>query len=333
MAKLHSVRVNGQTFQARSGQTILEAALMQGVDLPHDCRAGRCGTCLMRLERGHTLCGEAGQAGHVHACQARVFSELELSYEATPAVLRLEGCVTALSDLAEDVAEIEIRTEAPLAWLPGQYVRVKFRGFPMRCYSPTVPLDGCCDADGTFRLNIRRVKDGRVSQALGQDIRTGHGVDIEGPFGAAFFRPGETRRLVLVAGGTGFAPIWSIADAALRENPLRQMTIVAGVRHLKCLYMAPALALAQQMPNVAVVGTAEDTQSEYACLRRGTPAQHLPVLTGEDVVHAAGAPALVEAVSQAAMAAGARFFADPFEDAAHVQEDWLARAFGWLKTG
>jgi 3-phenylpropionate/trans-cinnamate dioxygenase ferredoxin reductase subunit len=333
MAKLHSVRVNGQLFQARSGQTILEAALTQGVDVPHDCRAGRCGTCLMRLERGHTVSGETGQPGHVHACQARVFSELELSYEPTPPVVSLSGEVASVTDLAEDVVELKIGLAAPLVFFPGQYARVAFRGFPMRCYSPTVPLDGRREVDGSFRLNIRRIKDGRVSSALGREIRRGHGVTIEGPFGAAFFRPNETRRLVLVAGGTGFAPIWSIADAALRENPLRRMVIVAGVRRLKSLYMAPALALAQQMPNVTVIGTADDAQSEYECLRRGPPDRCLPPLTREDVVHAAGSPALVDSVSQSAMAVGARFHADPFEDAAQQDDDWLARAFGWLKTG
>jgi hypothetical protein len=88
------------------------------------------------------------------------------------------------------------------------------------------------------------------------------------------------------------------------------------------------------MPNVTVIGTAEDARSEYECLRRGPPDRVLPTLAADDVVHAAGAPALVDAVAQAAMAAGARFHADPFEDAgAQHGADWLARAFGWLKTG
>jgi 3-phenylpropionate/trans-cinnamate dioxygenase ferredoxin reductase subunit len=73
MAKVHAVVANGARFSARPGDILLDAALSSGIDLPHDCRAGRCGTCLVRLRRGRTFGGESRQEGIVHACQARVF--------------------------------------------------------------------------------------------------------------------------------------------------------------------------------------------------------------------------------------------------------------------
>lgn len=78
MAKLHKIVLHGETFHARSGERLLDAALVNGVDLPHDCRAGRCGSCLLRVRSGITLGGETPQPGMVRACQAMAFSDLDL---------------------------------------------------------------------------------------------------------------------------------------------------------------------------------------------------------------------------------------------------------------
>lgn len=101
MAKLH-------IFLARSGQHVLDAALLNGVEMPHDCRAGRCGACLTRVKTGITLGGETRQAGMVHACQAMVFSDLALEVEPLPPVSRVSGTLAKLSELAEDIVEVTI---------------------------------------------------------------------------------------------------------------------------------------------------------------------------------------------------------------------------------
>src|SRR5262249_61121583 len=108
-----------------------------------------------------------------------------------------------------------------------QYCRVQFRGFPARCYSPTVPLDAPAD-QRLMHLHVRMVPDGRVSSALGREIREGHRVKITGPLGSAYLRPNHRHRLVLIAGGPGFSPIWSIAAAALWWWPARGMVLVVG---------------------------------------------------------------------------------------------------------
>ena len=102
-----------------------------------------------------------------------------------------------------------------------------------------MPLDRT--NDGRIRLHIRRVPDGRVSSALDREILEGHRVRLSGPFGSAFLRPGMANRLILVGCGTGFAPVWSIADAAMHENPGRQMVLVVGARSVETLYMTRAL--------------------------------------------------------------------------------------------
>jgi hypothetical protein len=80
-----------------------------------------------------------------------------------------------------------------------------------------------------------------VSSALGRDIRAGHRVKLTGPFGRAFFREGHSGRIVLVASGTGFAPMWSVAVAAIMEQPQREMVFIVAARSIRSLYMHAAL--------------------------------------------------------------------------------------------
>ena len=287
---------------------------------------------MTRVERGITLGGETRQRGMIHACQARVFSDLTLAVEALPPVDRIEARVTGLIDVTHDVVEVTLAPSTPLTVLPGQYCRFGFRGFPERAFSPTALLDGR-SPDVAIRLNVKRVHNGRVSTNLGGRINIGHRLTINGPFGHAFLRPGLDNRLVLVASGTGFAPMWAIAHAALCENARRPIVIVAGVRELASFYMSAALEFAAAFPNVHVIATAEERQSRYRQVRHGRPSDHVPTLVPDDIVYAAGAPAMVEVVGQRALEGAATFYSDPFEPAGADTEDWVSRAAKWLRVG
>ena len=332
MSRLNRIGLNGRVFHARTGELLLDAALAGGVDMPHDCRAGRCGSCLTRVRSGQVLGGETRVAGFVHACQAMVFSDLDLEVEPLPPVRRLGGHVLHLSEIARDIVEVVIQPSGPLDALPGQYARFRFRGYPPRPFSPTAAL-GRIGSDGHVRLFVKRARDGRVTPHLGRAIKAGHGVQIEGPFGHAFPRPGHGGRLLLVGSGTGFAPVWAVAAAALRENPERALVLAAASRRIDAFYMAPALGLASRYPNVAIVAAIAELSSPWEGFLPGGPLSHLPPLAPGDSVYAAGAPALVEAAGNAAVAAGAAFYANPFEPAAPERLSWLETAKGWLKTG
>lgn len=332
MARLNRIGLNGQQFQARAGERLLDAAMASGIDMPHDCRAGRCGSCLTRVVSGTTLGGETRVPGLVHACQAMVFSDLELEVEPLPPVDRLAGQVRYVTEVGRDIVELVIQPARPLQILPGQYCRFRFRGHPARPFSPTAALGSLGD-DGHIRLNVKRVRDGRVTPHLGHAIKVGHGVQIEGPFGHAFLRPGRVERLVLVGSGTGFAPIWAVAAAALRENPERRIVLVAASRTCDAFYMAPALVLASHYPAVAIVAAVEEITRASHGLLPGRPTDHMPVLGPDDIVYAAGSPRMVDALGDAAVAAGATFYADPFEPAAGPRTSWIEAAKEWLKTG
>ena len=132
MRKLHSITANGTVFTARTGEIVLDAALMQGVDFPHDCRAGRCGTCLATVVRGRPLGGDCPQPGKVYACQARALSDLELQFEVLPPVRSVRARVGSLVERGPEVIEVGLTLDEPIHYLPGQYCTFEFRGFPRR---------------------------------------------------------------------------------------------------------------------------------------------------------------------------------------------------------
>jgi hypothetical protein len=169
------------------------------------------------------------------------------------------------------------------------------------------------------------VRDGEVSSRLETVIQPGHRVAIDGPFGSAFFRPGEGQRLILVASGTGFAPIWAIAKASLQRQPDVPLLLIAGSRRLSSLYMAPALCRLAVYPSADFVATVDEPQSASEIIRCGTPAQYLPEICRSDLVYAAGSPKVVEAVCNAAACAGATFYADPFVASGGSRGSWFHR--------
>ncbi len=314
MAKTCTVSVNGQAFKAKAGDVLLDAALVSGVNISHDCRAGVCGSCLTKVVRGSTILGETAVPGMVHACQARILSDLHIEAEEAPEIAFSEGRVSALRRLAPDVVEMTIEPERRLTHRPGQYFNFKFGGFPARSYSPTRPLIRR-PRTRSITLQIRRHERGQVSSQIGRAIRPGHPVSIEGPFGSAFFREGKTARLILISSGTGFAPIWSIACAALQENPLREILVIAGVRTDDQIYMSAALERLVRFPNVDVIVTIGRRPGVSDLVRQGYPNDHLPALSANDIVYACGPAQMIEAVAPAAVAAEAQFYSDPFEPA------------------
>jgi NAD(P)H-flavin reductase/ferredoxin len=332
MARSHQVTINGNTFPARRGDLLLDAALKNGVELPYDCRAGHCGTCCVRLVSGEVRGGQGSEPGVVHACQCRIIGDVVI--ERGQSDLRaVDGVLSSLRPLSADVMEVGITTKNALPYLAGQYAQLCFNGYPSRPFSITHPLRGN-PSNRSIWFHIRRMKEGRVTRLLGKRIRPGHRVKVTGPYGSAHFRPNLDGRLILVGTNTGFAPIWSIAVAALRENPQRMMMIIAGGRDIDSLYMGPALAQLAPFPNVLVVPVCSSLQTLSNGIKPGRPTEYLPPLLPNDVLFACGAPAMVDSIKSIAARIGAVCYADPFmpttDDA--VEQGVLTRAMGWLSV-
>jgi NAD(P)H-flavin reductase/ferredoxin len=331
MARSHEITINGQSFVAHRGELLLDAALNNGVDLPYDCRAGHCGTCCVRLVSGEVQGGEGSEPGIVHACQCRIVGDAVLEKDQPSGVRTVEGVVGSLRPLSREVMEVSIRTNRALPYHAGQYAQLRFNGYPSRPFSITQPLRGNANSRSVW-FHIRRMKEGLVTPALGKRIKPGHRVELTGPYGSAHFRPNLDSRLILVGTNTGFAPIWSIAIAALRENPERTMTIIAGGRSIESLYMVPALVQLARFPNVLVVPVCSTQQNVSKAVKPGRPTDYMPDLLPTDVLYACGAPGMVDSIKEIAARVGAVCYADPFipttEDT--VEESVLTRAMGWM---
>ncbi len=331
MSKSHQITINGNTFLARRGELLLDAALSNGIDLPYNCRAGHCGTCCVRLVSGEVGGGEGSEPGIVHACQCRIVGDAVVEKDQPSGVRTVEGVLSSLRPLSPEVMEVGIRTDRALPYHAGQYAQVGFSGYPSRPFSITLPLNGNPNSR-TVWFHIRRMNGGRVTSSLGKRIKPGHRVKLTGPYGSAHFRPNLEGRLILVGTNTGFAPIWSIAVAALRENPERRMMVIAGGRSIESLYMGPALARLASFPNVLVVPVCSTPQTLSTAVKPGRPTDYLPHLLQTDVLYACGAPGMVDSIKSIAAHFGAVCYADPFlptKDETE-KESVLTRAMGWL---
>src|SRR5262245_30901662 len=334
MARRHLITIDGDSFVARRGELLLDAARSNGIDLPFDCRAGHCGTCCVRLVSGAMRGGEGSEPGIVHACQGLIAGDAVIERAKPSGVRTVEGVLTSLRRLSYEVMEVGIRTERALPYHAGQYAQLRFAGYPSRPFSITHPLlamRGNADSRLIW-FHIRRMEDGRVTPLLGKYIKPGHRVELTGPYGSAHFRPKQDCRLILVGTSTGFAPIWSIAVAALRENPERRIMVIAGGRDIEALYMGPALARLARFPNVLVVPICSKPQTLTNSVKLGRPTDFLPHLLPTDVIYACGAPAMVDSIKSIASRFGASCYADPFVPTANdpVEESVLTRAMGWL---
>jgi NAD(P)H-flavin reductase/ferredoxin len=330
MKKTCQVTLNGKSFPGKCGDVLLDAALINGVELPHDCRSGICGACRVRLVKGQVFGGRDEDDEMIHACQARIVSDIELEAERVPDHVSTSARVVAITRLSPDVFGVDIEVQRPLHQFPGQFCKVQFFGFPARNYSPTYPLEGR-PKKNLLHFHIRQFPDGVVSSELGKTIRVGHRVRVSGPFGHAFHRPNHPGGTVLVSSGTGFAPMWSVAVAAIMERPEREMIFVVAARKVHSLYMHAALCRLALFPNVTIIPTVSEPQNVSPVIRTGRPTDHLPNLSSDDMVYVSGAPAMTAAVARLAKAAGARCFTDPFASNAPSQgQSPLVRSLGRL---
>jgi NAD(P)H-flavin reductase/ferredoxin len=308
MSDICQLVINGRPVSARIGETLIDAGLGGWVIVPHDCRTGQCETCRVTVVSGSVDDQGTAEGRTVLACQATVDGDAVIAFEEVPETAKVAGLVTEISKLSPEVVEVAVALQSPLQYRPGQYVRMKFQGFPAREYSPTCRLDGSFDPNELI-FHVRRLPGGLISSQLGATIRPGHRTQINGPFGHAFLREGEGP-LVLVAGGTGWAPIWSLARAARHEQRHRDVVVIAGSRDPDNLYMRPALNWLIDDGVRDVIATTEIDAARP--ILPGRPTHYLPSLGLEDTVHVAGPSGLVDAVKRKARSAAARCYADAF---------------------
>lgn len=261
-------------FSVGRGQTVLEAALGEGLAWPHDCTVGTCGTCRAKLLSGkvdaitpfgYTLSRQELEAGFILACQAVPKSDLEIAVEMeTVAVRRSTGRLAATRDLTHDIKEVTWEVDEPIEFRAGQYMSVTWPGAPApRSYSfSTAPAAGGKTRLSTF---IRKVPGGAFTEKLFGGEMTEVSFEIEGPHGTFWLRDGEGP-LLLVGGGSGLAPLMSLLEDAADKGVARDVVLLFGGRTAGDIYCRDEIAALSSRWNGRfefVPVLSEETSAEY----------------------------------------------------------------------
>ncbi len=314
----YSLRIepHGRTLKVAAERPLLEAALAAGMNLPHSCKSGHCASCRARLVRGEIryphgrplgLSEEEARGGYVLLCQARPASDLTVEARHVASVAEVEiktlPCrIARLVRLAPDVMQVWLRLPSVerLPFQAGQYLDVLLEGGRRRSFSiASPPLDS-----DLIELHVRRVAGGGFTERLfgGGESALAEGalLRIEGPVGQFVYREGADP-LILVAGGTGFAPLKSILRHVLENGIRRPIHFYWGARGSEDLYEeALLLEWAQAHPQLQLRSVLSEAPAGSGAHRRAgwvheaVLAEH-PDLSGFEV-YAAGPPALIEAV-------------------------------------
>ncbi len=327
----HRVAIEGAdlAFDCPDGQSLLDAALHAGIEMPYSCRKGVCGSCVGRVSSGQvaglngaSIVNETCLPGQVLYCMCAPKSDLVLQPSSwklvdTSARKVFTAKVHSNELAAQDVSVLRMRL--PMGqrakFKAGQYLQLKMEDGSTRSYSMANPPH---ESD-SITLHVRHVPDGVFSARVGL-LKAGDLLAIELPFGSVALEQDDMRPIVFVAGGTGFAPVKSILDDMMKRRILRTITLIWGARDLGGLYMLHAVDKWQkQWPDfrfIPAISGAPDKVGPGAFLGRADAAVQAlcPSLAGH-VVYCCGSPPLVASVRAASLAAGLApgdFHADVF---------------------
>ena len=241
-----------QSFEVGADESVLDAATRQGVDLPHDCTFGGCGTCRMQVQEGRfayadgelplAMSDEEHAQGYALACQARAQSDLVISVETGPAC-------SAPTQLRATVAEIRLHTpdiyhlalDLPeghgVQYAPGQYLNICLPGGEHRSFSMSSPQQG-----NRVTLQIRKIAGGRFTEQMLARTQPGDVLDVELPQGSFYYHAKDYQPMVFAATGTGFAPIKAILESLLDDEDCPPIHFYWGMRSEADLYLLDEIA-------------------------------------------------------------------------------------------
>ena len=324
----HSISIGATevAFDNPPGQSLLDAALHAGIELPYSCRKGVCGSCVggivsgeVRGLNGAAIRNDTCGPDQVLYCLCEPVSDVVLqpvSWKRIDPAARKTFTARVYSNqlAAPDVSVLRLRLPAGqrAKFQAGQYLQILLEDGSARCYSMANPPH---ESDGAT-LHIRRVPGGQFSARVAQ-LAPGDLLQIELPFGNVALATEDTRPIVFVAGGTGFAPVKSILDDMMKKRVQRDITLIWGAREAGGLYLRPAVERWQkQWPGFRFTAALSGAPSDGAFPGRVDEALRSTCgpLAGH-VVYCCGSPAMVTAVRAAATDKGLAhedFHADVF---------------------
>ena len=328
-----TLEATGHIFNAEENEFILDAALRQGINFPYGCRSGSCGTCL-----GQVISGEVDYPGglpltvmeHEHKKGKAVFcvsvakSDLvldvkEIESSADIEIKILPARVASLRKLADDVMEMSLTLPASeqLTFKAGQFVEFILRDRSRRAFS----IANSPSNDETIELHLRLVEGGIFTEHVFNEMKEKAILRFEGPFGSFQISESSNRPLILIAGGTGFAPIKAMVEQLIADGDTRPIQLYWGARAKVDLYrndLSEKWAFQQEhityIPVLSEANRDDDWQGRTGFVHTAV-IDDFSDLSGFDV-YVAGPPAMVDAVKESFIKQGLpkdQLFADSFE--------------------
>jgi CDP-4-dehydro-6-deoxyglucose reductase len=331
---------SGRSYQGAQEKTLLDSGLEAGITLPYNCRAGTCRTCMGRVVEGKVdfgnahpfyLTEEQKAAGCALLCKAKPLSDLVIQIEEVDLERikprRVPCRVKRITHAAPDIAIVELRLplNEHLRFAPGQFIDVLLPDGKTRSYS----IANAPRAEGVIdlELHIRHIPGGLFTDRVFSTSMEGSILQFYGPLGSFYLREKSDTPIILVASGTGLAPIKAIVEYAQQRNLNRPMKLYWGCRKRGDLYIDEIVqGWKEALPNFDYVPVLSDASPEDRWQGR-TGLVHQAVM--DDIpdlanfqVYACGAPVMVDAARRDFVQSGGlperEFFADSFVTAAEL---------------
>ncbi len=306
----------GLQFQVERDQAILPAAIAAGIGLPYGCRDGACGSCKSKLVSGRVVHGahqlkalsvQEEEAGMILTCCATPQSDCVIESRSVAAagefpIIKMPVRVASMHKAAPDVmvVRLQLPANASFQYKAGQYVEFLLRDGKRRAYSmanaPHLKGD-----PPQIELHIRHMPGGVCTDALFSTVKEKDILRVEGPYGSFWLREDVRKPIVLLASGTGFAPIKALIEQMQLKQDTRPVSLYWGCRQARDLYLHEwAEQAASQLPQLRYVPVLSEPDSAW---RGRTGFVHqavmadMPDLSGHEV-YACGAPVMVEAAKR-----------------------------------
>lgn len=332
-----TIESSGHRFRVNDGQSILDAALQQGIGLPYGCRNGACGSCVASLVTGrvHYPDGKpvalesTGVDNPVVICKARADSDLVIAVrevQTAPdiSIKTLPCRAEHLQRLSHDVMQVMLRLPESerLQFLAGQYIEFILKDGRRRAFS----IANAPHEDQFLELHIRHVPGGSFTGHVFDEMKDRALLRINGPLGSFYLREESTRPVIMMAGGTGFAPLKGMLEHAFHIGFKPPVHLFWGVRQQRDLYMDELVKTwVRQHPQLRYTPVLSEPEAGAGWqgetgLVSDAVLKSCPELDAFDI-YMSGPPAMIEAATPLFFAHGAQpahMYSDAFEFAQDV---------------
>jgi CDP-4-dehydro-6-deoxyglucose reductase, E3 len=323
---------SGHTFDVRPSQTVLEAAIEAGINLPYGCRNGACGACKGKVLtgkvmhddfQGNALTDAELAAGLALFCCARPLEDLVIECRQIDMVQGIKPRILPVrvqhkEQLGEDVMVLHLQLPGTeqLIFMAGQYVEFMLKDGRRRAFS----IANAPHEQGFIELHIRKIAGGHFTEQVFNEMPLKTILRIEAPLGSFFLREQNDKPIIMVAGGTGFAPVKGMIEHMIFNQIQRPVYLYRGARQVSDLYMdelcqrwAQFMPNIQYMPVISDGNHGDDWDGRRGLVHQAVLEDHADLSGFEAYV--CGAPGMVDIAKQTFVERGLpeeEFYSDAF---------------------